>query len=105
MMAKKELDFKNPIEALTKFLGANLEDAPDINTEFPTKESIRMQIALRLLKKETGMEIFKKEADTIASVMKSKGRKSREEVVNAVKGLVWEETADQYRSFGDNLET
>lgn len=101
---EKQLNFSNPLEALTGFLGKDLEETPDINTEFPTRESIRMQIALRLLNEETGMNFFENEADAIASVMKSKGRKSREEVVDAIQGMIWEDSEDMYRSFGDEVE-
>lgn len=105
-MAKEEeeLDFSSPMKALTKFLGTDLEESPDINTEFPTKESIRNQISLRLLDEGTELEVFKQEADITSSVMKSKGRKSREEVVNAIRGMIVQEDDAFYRSFGEELD-
>lgn len=79
---------EDPKKLLTHFL-TRLEAGqnPDMSTDFPTMDAVRLQGYYRLLGKEFGLKFFSTIADRLAAMMWSLGRKSRGEAVESIKGL------------------
>lgn len=73
----------NPEEKLTKALTEITENDASIDTfsDFPTKESVDIQVYNRMLYETMGLDYYKQEADFVAEIMRAYNRKSRQEVV------------------------